>query len=157
MSNTEKIIGDIPESLRYDEAIAAIKEKLRDDPKDDPFSAVSTAGCSLLQIGIQNARDEIKRFNAAIGGDYPHGDIVMVGALMAAAAALSTSIMKRDPDAAIPIFAIGEVAKMCARRVHDSFEMLADSKLQTGVFTHKDGNISVAINFSNFEKPNDKG
>lgn len=149
---TDKIVGEIPESLRYDEAIAAMREKLKDDPKTDPHSAVATAACCFLMQGCDLAREDLRRFNAAIGGNYPVGDAVMVGALLAAASALSQHLIARDPTYMLVLPHIADVAERVTSQVASALEKVRSGKLKhTGVIS--DGvEMTVAIHRSHVEK-----
>lgn len=157
MAEIDKIIGKIPEALRREEAIKMAREWIKtEEDRTSPLSPVATAACHFIMSAVPNARDDINRFNQELGTDYPSGDIIMAGALLAAALAYRKMILEKHPEVAIELGHMLFVANHVKDQVAESVLAVLNNKVhETGVVNFKNGGISLAIERSG-DKDNDK-
>lgn len=140
-----KMTSDIPEEMRREETIKVLKERLEGDSKDDPFSAVATMACSIMQL-LPRAKKDLDLLSKEVGGNYPSGDIVAVGALLAAHYAFGLMILKRDPSTAMTLGMMRVIAERVAPRVAESMTVLWTKELDGSQVVSDDGGImAIAI------------
>lgn len=152
-----KIIGETPEALRREETIRAAADKFPNDPKNDPHSAIATAASAIIRRGLPLGRQEILNMNEALGGNFPAGDTVLLGALICASQVLTDLLLERNPLLILQLAEAAAIAEQVAPMVRRATQAFLDGKgiSGTGVVYDSDDGIVLSMR-PDAEKPDDK-